>query len=201
MMRPRILIACIGNIFLGDDAFGVEVARQLAERPMPNGVRVVDFGIRGLDLTYALLDDCDVAILVDAAPRGQAPGTLYVIEPEPTAPTNFPSDAPPGNPLIDPHGMDPVKVLRAVALMGGGLRRILVVGCEPTPFNADEDMQMELSRPVQAALPHAVELIESLIAEIVNGADAPFDHSKSQEPVTKGDVSYGIPHTTLSGDS
>src|SRR5947209_3209759 len=75
--------AGVGNIFLGDDAFGVEVAQRLARRPLPAGVRVVDFGIRGLDLTYALLDPYDAVVLVDAAPRGNAPGTLYVLEPEP----------------------------------------------------------------------------------------------------------------------
>jgi hydrogenase maturation protease len=83
MSDPRILIAGIGNIFLGDDAFGVEVAQKMALRALPQGVRVVDFGIRALDLTYALLDECDIAIIVDAVPRGEAPGTLFVIEPEP----------------------------------------------------------------------------------------------------------------------
>src|SRR6266853_193590 len=80
--RPRVLIAGVGNIFLGDDAFGVEVAQRLARRPLPEGVRVVDFGIRGLDLAYALLDRYEAVVLVDAAPRGGAPGTIYVLEPE-----------------------------------------------------------------------------------------------------------------------
>ena len=89
MTRPRVLIACIGNIFLGDDGFGVEVARRLANRrlagrrsagpTLPDDVRVVDFGIRGLDLVYALLDGYETAILVDATPRGGEPGTLYLI--------------------------------------------------------------------------------------------------------------------------
>jgi hydrogenase maturation protease len=191
MMHPRILIACIGNIFLGDDAFGVEVARKLAGRPMPQGVRVVDFGIRGLDLTYALLEDCDVAILVDAAPRGQAPGTLYVIEPPPQIRRDSPSaQIAPGNPIIDAHGMDPAKVLQAVAMMGGGLRQVLVVGCEPMPFNSDEDMQMALSPQVAAAVPAAVELIESLVQKIVSGEYSP--PLNSSEALMKGDVTHGI---------
>ena len=80
--KPKILIACIGNIFLGDDAFGSELARRLLLRPQNDDVRVVDFGIRGLDLTYALLEECETVVLVDAAPRGEAPGTIYLIDPD-----------------------------------------------------------------------------------------------------------------------
>src|SRR5262245_6478454 len=102
------LIAGIGNIFLGDDAFGVEVAQRLAGHVLPDSVYVVDFGIRGLDLAYALLDGYDAAILVDAMPRGGAPGTLYVVEPE----CNGPSEA-----MIEAHALDPAKVLRLAATM------------------------------------------------------------------------------------
>ena len=117
-MSPRILIACIGNILLRDDAFGVAVARRLAGRSWPDGVRVVDFGIRGFDLALALLDKAtDVAILVDAAPRGEPPGTLYVIEPE--WEDADPSAGPAGL-EIETHSLDPVKVLRLVSALGGG---------------------------------------------------------------------------------
>jgi hypothetical protein len=77
-VEHNILIACIGNIFLGDDAFGVEVARRLANQALPEGVRVIDFGIRSYDLAYALMDDWEFVILVDAAPRGGLPGTVPV---------------------------------------------------------------------------------------------------------------------------
>ncbi len=165
-MTPRLLIACIGNIFLGDDAFGVEVARRLAGRPLPEGVRLVDFGIRGYDLALALLDECfDAAILVDAVPRGQLPGTLYVIEPEwPTA------DADEGSP-VEGHGLDPVKVLRLVLTLGGRPKPVLLVGCEPSPFDED-DPPMELSAPVAAALDEAVRLVESLVAQVREGRGA-----------------------------
>ncbi|HEY1921864.1 MAG TPA: hydrogenase maturation protease [Tepidisphaeraceae bacterium] len=197
MTPHKILIACIGNIFLGDDAFGVEVFQRLACRPMLEGVRVTDFGIRGLDLTYALLEEWDIVILVDAAPRGHEPGTLYVIEPTPGAEADSPADdVLPGSPLIDAHGMDPVKVLRAVRMMGGGLKRLLVVGCEPAPFNADEEMQMALSPQVEAALPGAVELIESLIAKEIGGECAPQLSSRNQKTFTKGDVTHGVPQRT-----
>jgi hydrogenase maturation protease len=165
-MTPRLLIACIGNIFLGDDAFGVEVARRLAGRPLPEGVRLVDFGIRGYDLALALLDESlHGAILVDAVPRGQPPGTLYVIEPEwPTA------DAVEGS-LVEGHGLDPVKVLRLVLTLGGRPKPVLLVGCEPSPFE-EEDPPMELSVPVRAALDEAVRLVESLVAQVSEGQSA-----------------------------
>jgi hydrogenase maturation protease len=163
-MHPRILIAGIGNIFLGDDGFGVEVARRLSRKPLPEGVRVVDFGIRGFDLTFALLDDLDVVILVDATPRGEPVGTLFVLEPDSAA-----LEAPaPGELLIDPHAMDPAKVLRLVETLGGRTKRALLVGCEPAPLGTreDEDVAQELSAPVQAAVDEAVRMIESLIVEI-----------------------------------
>src|SRR5262245_19086789 len=148
MAPPRVLIAGIGDIFLGDDAFGSEVARRMAGRPLPEGVRVVDFGIRGLDLTYALLDGCAAAILVDATPRGEAPGTLYVIEPGPEE--LDPAGGP--DPLIETHGMDPLKVLCLASAMGSCTRRVLVVGCEPAVLGTDDDPVMALSAPVEAAV-------------------------------------------------
>ena len=164
MTRPRILIAGIGNIFLGDDAFGVEVAQRLIRRPLPPEVRVVDFGIRGLDLTYALLDGYDAVILVDAMPRGSTPGTLYVLEP-----TKDESVAG-GGAVIQTHDMDPLKVLRLVEAMGGRIERLLVVGCEPTPLADDyADMQMELSEPIRVRVEEAVALIESLVARLLRG--------------------------------
>jgi hydrogenase maturation protease len=161
-MRPRILIAGIGNIFLGDDAFGVEVVQRLAERTFPENVEVVDFGIRGFDLTMALLQDIDLAILVDAASRGGAPGTLYVIEPEAGK-----DDPAAGAVMLDPHSLDPVKVLQLVNTMGGRPGRVLVVGCEPENLGSDEDWDVTpgLSEPVQRAVGAAIDLIKSLVGE------------------------------------
>jgi hydrogenase maturation protease len=166
MPSPHILIGCIGNIFLGDDGFGVAVARRLAERSMPPDVRVIDFGIRGLDLTFALLDDVyDAVILVDAVPRGGPPGTLYVLEPEWDA-----ADAQtPDNSLampIETHALDPARVLKTVLALGGRPRRVLLLGCEPTPHDPDADFVMELSAPVQAAVDLAADMIESLVDQV-----------------------------------
>lgn len=159
----RVLIACVGNIFLGDDAFGVEVAQRLARRQLPEGVRVVDFGIRGLDLAYALLDPYAAVVLVDALPRGGAAGTLYVLEPDPVP------ASPEGIPFVEGHNMDPVRVLRLAAAMGGPVQRLLVVGCEPATTDTEEDMPTELSAAVRTAVDEAVPLIESLVERLLRG--------------------------------
>jgi len=186
-MKARILIAGVGNIFLGDDAFGVEVVREMLTHPAAEHVRIVDFGIRGLDLTYALLEDYEAVILVDATPRGQAPGTIYLIEPEARDPAAC-GELSQNDLLIETHGMHPEKVLRLVLGMGGKLRRVLIVGCEPTPFDPEQDMDMNLSPAVKAAIPEAIKLIESLIAKILSGEDQPFTNESkgARDVVTTG---------------
>jgi hydrogenase maturation protease len=164
MTKPHILVACIGNIFLGDDGFGSEVARQLAMRELSDDVRLVDFGIRGFDLAYALLDGYEVTIFVDATARGGEPGTLYTIEPD----LSEMEDQEARQVMVETHGMDPMKVLSMVKSMGGEFKRILLVGCEPLTLGPEEG-QMGLSEPVQAAVGEAARLIESLIAEILEG--------------------------------
>ena len=162
-MPPRILIACIGNIFLGDDGFGCEVARRLAARELPPEVRLVDFGIRGFDLTYALLDGYDVTIFVDATPRGEgAPGTLYTIEPDLAELDEMDAH----EMMVEPHGMNPLKVLRLVKTMGGEFKRVLLVGCEPAPLESEEG-EMGLSAAVERAVDEAVVIIEALVARVI----------------------------------
>jgi hydrogenase maturation protease len=161
--REHILIAGIGNIFLGDDGFGCEVLRRLASRALPKGVRAVDFGIRGFDLAYALMDGYDVTILVDAMPRGGEPGTLYTIEPD----LNELDNLDPQAVMVETHGMNPMKVLAMVKAMGGEFKRLLLVGCEPQTFGPEEG-QMGLSEPVEAAVDEAVRIVESLVTKILN---------------------------------
>jgi hydrogenase maturation protease len=159
-MSRRILVAGVGNVFLGDDGFGVEVVRRLGGRELPEGVEVADFGIRGMDLAYALQDDYEVVVFVDATPRGEKPGTVYLIEPE------IEED---GEVSLDTHGMDPVKVIKLARALGSRPTRTLVVGCEPQVVVSGEDyddMLMELSEPVLAAVEEAVKLVESLVEEI-----------------------------------
>lgn len=159
MTRRHVLVAGVGNIFLGDDGFGVEVVRRLAERELPEGVEVVDFGVRGLDLAYALQDDYDLVIFIDATPQGERPGTVYLIEPEI-------EDV--GEMALDAHGMDPVKVMKLARALGAEPTRTLVVGCEPQTIVTGEnyeDVLVELSEPVHAAVEEAAKMVESLVQE------------------------------------
>lgn len=152
----RVLVAGIGNIFMADDGFGCEVARRLASQALPEGIDVVDFGIRGMDLKYALEDGYDLVILVDTIERGGTPGTLYVIEPSLDA--NAPQ-APPS-----PHGMDPATVLEFVAGIRGAVPRVLLVACEPDWLGGEEG-HMGLSDPVTASVDEAVGEIQALLRD------------------------------------
>lgn len=152
-----ILIAGVGNIFLGDDGFGVEVARRMALRELPERVRVCDFGIRGFDLAYALTDEHDAVILVDATRRGEPPGTLYALELEPDGQTAG---------AVETHGMDPANVLRLVAALGGRPRRVLLVGCEASAIDPETEDLTGLSAPVESSVEPAIELVLSLVTRI-----------------------------------
>jgi hydrogenase maturation protease len=158
----RVLVAGVGNIFLGDDGFGVEVARRLADEELPEDVRVADFGIRGVHLAYELLDGYDTAILVDATPRGGPPGTVYVIEPEPPAARD--AGDPSAAPLMDAHAMEPDAVLGLLDVLGGSAVRVLVVGCEP----AEVTERIGLSEPVERAVGDAVQMVRELLARRVD---------------------------------
>jgi hydrogenase maturation protease len=159
----EILVACIGNIFLGDDGFGVEAARALAAAALPAHVRVIDFGIRGLDLAYALLDPWQAVVLVDAVPRGGAPGTLYLLQPESQT-----EDAR----GIDPHSMDPVRVLATARSLGDVTAELYIVGCEPLNFGDELEGRMELSPQVAAAVPEAVAMVQDLVTRLKEQATA-----------------------------
>ncbi|HEY1754920.1 MAG TPA: hydrogenase maturation protease [Bryobacteraceae bacterium] len=157
MIRRDILVAGIGNIFLGDDAFGVEVVRKLAMLPMADRVHVEDFGIRGFDLAFAL-DTAETILLVDTVARGGVPGTLYTIEPD----MDDLDDAAP-----DAHAMGPTQVLRLARQLNVTPGRILLIGCEPATFGPENEGVMGLSPFVEAAVDRAVELIESMISRML----------------------------------
>lgn len=155
----RILVAGIGNIFFGDDAFGCEVIRELAKHGLPDDVEAIDFGIRGYDLAYAIAGIFDAVILVDATPRGGAPGTVYLLELDMLQLRRMESAT------IDAHSLDPVGVLRMADSFGARPGRLFLVGCEPAALES-ENGQMGLSDAVQAAVPKAVEMIDSLMGDL-----------------------------------
>ena len=164
----RILVAGIGNLFLGDDAFGIEVVQRMRGRSERRDVRIQDFGICGIDLTYALLEDIALAILVDATRRGGAPGSLYLLDASSSlqadeAPASGRSESP--SLLLSPHEMQPDKVLQTVGMLGGTCRRVLLVGCEPESFGTEfeQEGRIGLSATVAASVEQAITLIESLL--------------------------------------
>jgi hydrogenase maturation protease len=151
-MSYRMLVAGVGNIFFGDDGFGVEVARRLSAEALPAWVRVTDYGIRSLHLAYELAGGgYDTTVLVDAAARGGEPGTVYLIEPD--------TGVPDGAAQMDAHGISPDAVFAAVRALGGDPGRVWVVGCEP----AETGEGIGLSRPVAQAVDEAVRMVRELI--------------------------------------
>jgi hydrogenase maturation protease len=164
-MKSKVLVAGIGNIFLGDDAFGVEVASRLLKRPLPDSVKVKDFGIRSYDLAYALMEQWDLIILIDAIARGEAPGTLYTLEPELSVDPEISVE-------FDSHTMNPVSVIGLVRMMGGSVGHLLIVGCEPSTVELNEEGHLGLSAPVEAAVEEAVHIVEDLIIRTLNAATA-----------------------------
>jgi hydrogenase maturation protease len=161
LCHPTILVAGIGNIFQGDDGFGVEVIQRLAMREFPESVTIKDFGIRSYDLAYALLEDYGVVVLVDAAPRGDAPGTLYVVDLE-----NAGDGA--QSVVLDAHAMNPVSVLRLARSIGDISSRIFLIGCEPATLGGEEG-EMGLSSEVSGAVDSAAGLVERLVTKILEG--------------------------------
>jgi hydrogenase maturation protease len=162
-MTGRVLVAGVGNIFLSDDGFGAEVARRLAAADLPDWVQVADYGTSGMHLMYDLADGFETAILVDAAPRGGEPGTVYLLELGPADHQGAADDTAPEpavSPFFDAHGMQPDVVLGMLRVLGGHAKRILVVGCEP----ASTDYGIGLSEPVAAAVGAAVKMVTDLVS-------------------------------------
>jgi hydrogenase maturation protease len=159
----RLLVAGIGNIFFGDDGFGPEVARALAPDEFP-GVKIEDFGIRGLHLAYELLSGYDRAFLIDAVPRGGRPGTLYLIEPESARSATMP----------DAHRMDLENVFAFLDLLGGTPPPITLIGCEPSQI----DEEIGLSQPVRDMVVPAADLVRKLLSETLAATNGGGKESK-----------------------
>lgn len=148
----RVLVAGVGNIFLSDDGFGVEVVRRLAGHPMPEGVTVADYGIRGIHLAYELLEGYDRLILIDAISRGGRPGTIEVLVPD---------DVPATGAMPDAHGMEPLAIFAYLASIGGDPVPTVIVGCEPATLEEN----IGLSEPVEKAVDEAIRIVLNLIDE------------------------------------
>lgn len=150
-LRPRVLVAGLGNIFYGDDAFGVEVARRLSSRALPEGVRVYDAGVRTMHLAYEIAEGgYDTVILVDLISRGSTPGTVYELEPE--------ADEEDAKEAADAHDLRPHQLLAFARKLGARVGRVVIVGCEPACTN----FECALSEPVSAAVDVAINAILEL---------------------------------------
>lgn len=157
----KILIAGIGNIFYCDDGFGCAAARELLRKQFPDGVTVRDFGIRSYDLAYTLTDDFDVAILVDALPRGEEPGTVFLMEPDLDRLGELESC------MANAHAMNPVAVLKMARSLGRFPEKLFIIGCEPEILDGEnEDGEIDLSRKVRRAIPDAVKMAEWLVEDL-----------------------------------
>jgi hydrogenase maturation protease len=164
-MNRRILVAGIGNIFLGDDAFGSEVARLMAHRTWQEGVEVRDYGIRSFDLAYALLERWNAVVIIDALSLGEAPGTLYCFAPD----LNASSTKADSGETMDMHGMDPVRILKLAQSLAGEVLAypVLLIGCEPTDFGDELEGRMGLSPAVKSALEEAVRMTEQAVKRLL----------------------------------
>lgn len=160
----RVLVAGVGNIFLGDDGFGPEVLKVLADGRFPDGVVCSDFGIRGVHLAYELLEGYDTLVLVDAVSTGEPPGTVSLFEHDVSSQPPAPSSVP-----MDSHSMQPEAVLAAALALGARPRRVLVVGCEAE----DVSEGIGLSPPVAAAVPVAVSAVEKLLQDVLAAQPGP----------------------------
>jgi hydrogenase maturation protease len=154
----RTLVAGLGNIFHGDDGFGVEVADALLRQDWPDDVQVEDFGIRGIHLAYQLLDPYELVVIVDAVSRGGEPGSLYVIEHRPDEQRPEPGD---DAPMLDAHDLGPDGVLALVPALGGALGRVVVVGCEPKVLAPG----VGLSAPVAGSVETAARLVTNIVRD------------------------------------
>lgn len=171
MNDGKILVAGVGNVFHGDDAFGVFAARELERRPLPTSVDVGDFGLKSYDLAFAILDGYDAVILVDAVSRGEAPGTVYLLDPDR-------GSVEAGRTLAVGHSMTPDSVLRLLDAFGGYRGKIYVVGCEPATLES-KDGRIALSTIVEASVQEAASMVEKLIGELLS------ENAVLQEEVTK----------------
>ncbi len=158
-IKKRVMIAGIGNMFMKDDGFGSAVVKRMADKKFPEGVEVKDFGTGGLKLAYDLMRGYDGLIFLDASARGKTPGTLYLIEP---SENDFSSDLEEGGP-VDPHGADPVTVLRFVKSTGAWPGKVFIIACEPESI---DDFEIGLSEPVNIAIDKAIELVDEIVQDI-----------------------------------
>jgi hydrogenase maturation protease len=159
----KILVAGIGNAWMGDDGFGAEVVKRLGEVELPRGVAVMDFGTGGLNLAYEVMRGYDALLILDISEQGGTPGTLYVIEADVDSVEAGIEDGD----TLNPHGMDPKTMLRFVKSIGAWPGKVVVIACEPQTV---AEIGFQLSESVAGALEPAVKLVLDTIGELQTDA-------------------------------
>lgn len=162
-MTPSILIAGVGNIFLGDDAFGSVVVDRMANSNLPLQARIVDFGIRGFDLSFELLKNYDLVIFIDAISKGSGPGSISVLE---ITPANVPDTSAP-----DAHGMVLAKSIELARTMGARFGKLCVIGCKPETVEPKQNGEFALSASVAAAVEPAIQLVHLVVKEFLESKE------------------------------
>lgn len=160
----RVLVVGMGNVLRGDDGFGVAVAKELEDRDLPPGVELMEIGTGGMHLVQELMNGYDSVLILDAVDRDTEPGTLFVLDPEvPDAPAAARERR---ELLADIHYTVPARALFLAKALGRLPETVRIVGCQP---EASDDLEMELSAPVRAAVPRAVRKVEGLLGEWCSG--------------------------------
>ncbi|MCL6430447.1 MAG: hydrogenase maturation protease [Anaerolineae bacterium] len=142
---PDVLVLGVGNEALGDEGVGVRVARALARRDLPKGVRVLEGGTEGWAL-LGRLEGVRRLVLVDAMAMGRPPGTVVAVRLDQVR-----RAAPPERTSL--HGVAILDVLELAAALGLGPREVYLVGVQPGHVAPGFGLSAEVGR----ALPRAVE--------------------------------------------
>ncbi len=145
---PRVYVLGLGNVLMGDDGFGPAVIRAFeASYDAGPEVEVIDLGTPGLDLT-PWLADADHVVIVDTVKAPLAPGSLRIYDK-----SDLLREAPFAR--VGPHDPGVKECVFTLEFAGRAPEHITIVGVVP----AVAGMGLELSDPVSAAIPVAVEAI------------------------------------------
>ena len=160
-MKPRVLVAGVGNDLLGDDGFGIAVVRRFSEEGAPEEVEVFESGIAGIRMVQELMDGYEAIVIVDATDKGEEPGTVYLLEVEVPDPEELTEEGRQEF-LADTHLTVPSKALALARAIEVLPPRVYILGCQPKEC----ELGMGLSEPVQRGVAEAIERLRELTTRL-----------------------------------